>query len=131
MTLDQGNEHIGGRLRSVRLSTGPHFSNVGPSERGSPLKSGNFKSVDFESAIGRLKTCSVHVDRTNLNTLDKVTKIAASGGAFAVPVNANQYLCLPRLIFVGNSAKRTESMSGSEVVSGAQISDYRRSSACC
>ncbi len=37
-----------------------------------PLKSGILKSVDFDAAMGRLKSlCSVHIDKNQFEHLDK------------------------------------------------------------
>jgi hypothetical protein len=65
MTLDhaQAQELIGG-LRE-EISSTKHwaliFAKVDKANAVS-LKSGDFESVDFETAIGRLKDLSVHVD---------------------------------------------------------------------
>ena len=67
VTLDhiKAKEPIGGLLKEI--SSTKHrsliFANVDKANAVS-LRSGDFKSVDFETAIGRLKDiCSVHIDK--------------------------------------------------------------------
>jgi len=79
MTLDhrKAKELIGGLLKEI--SSTKHwsliFANVDKANTVS-RKSGDFESVDCETAIGRLKDiCSVHIDKNQFEHLDKLRKL--------------------------------------------------------